>query len=477
MSANALMQRDAVRVSHAAMQAMSSGPSYHECREYLLSCRHWYHMPICRKALKQTAHLGLLTGAEITATVQDILCMAACDDVPGAVQMLFECPEVDRLSALQTITTAGPANDPGALYTWERVDALVDLFRSSLPWPAMYPPIQAYLRDAWGYYAEQRGTAAPYHGARQAEALAALVPLTTGFCAAAEVCPENVLALMVSGDLMPFDGYDVLHGLWGLASHPTRACMRSSGFLCTVMAHLGRLPVGADPAPGKMAALVGALVARQPVNAARYIVRYKAWIVLEDVELPDACTAAMAGPLALLLWERDVRTYDRDPLVIAANTVLDKAFDASLRAGLYTATCCLYPDQDIDIGEYTEDTAHTAFHAAWRSASAADRLEKNESVLLQFEDRRVVDKVSHALAFRHGRLGNVPSLLVAYDRARAWQRRKAFVMCAALAAPTTRKRKRKRGGPACPWAALFGFTRGAGDELGLQLTQAVGVYL
>jgi len=469
------MQRDAVRVSHAAMQAMSSGPSYHECREYLLSCRHWYHMPICRKALKQTAHLGLLTGAEITATVQDILCMAACDDVPGAVQMLFECPEVDRLSALQTITTAGPANDPGALYTWERVDALVDLFRSSLPWPTMYPPIQAYLRDAWGYYAEQRGTAAPYHGARRAEALAALVPLTTGFCAAAEVCPENVLALMVSGDLMPFDGYDVLHGLWGLAGHPTRACMRSSAFLGTVMAHLGRLPVGADPAPGKMAALVGALVARQPVNAAHYIVRHKAWIVLEDVELPDACTAAMVAPLARLMWERDVRTYDRDPLVIAANTVLDKAFDASLRAGLYTATCCLYPDQGIDIGEYTEDTAHTAFHAAWRSASAADRLEKNESVLLQVEDRRVVDKVSHALAFRHGRLGNVPSLLVAYDRACAWQRRKAFVMCAVLAAPTTRKRK--RGGPACPWAALFGFTRGSGDELGLQMTQAVGKYL
>ena len=95
------------------------------------------------------------------------------------------------------------------------------------------------------------------------------------------------------------------------------------------------------------------------------------------------------------------------------------------------------------------------------------------SVLLQFEDRFVVRKVSMALAFRHGRLGYVPSLLVAYDLACAWQRRKAFVMCAALAAPTTRKRK--RGGPACPWTALFGFTQG--DELGLQLTQAVGVYL
>lgn len=473
-----LLQRDAVRVSHAAMQAMSSGPSDDECRKYLLSCRHWYHLPICRKALKATANLGLLTGAEITATVEDILRMDACDDVTGAVQMLFECPEVDRLSALQTITTAGPANDPGALYTWERVDALTDLFRSSLPWPTMYPPLRGYLRDAWGYYAEQRDAAAPYYRPRWAEALAALVPLTAGFCAAAAVSPENVLSLMVSGDVMPFDGYDVLHGLWGLASHATRACMRSSGFLRTVMAHLGRLPVGADPAPGKMAAFVGALVARQPVNAAHYIVRYKAWIVLEDVELPDACTAAMAAPLALLLWERDVRAHDHDPLVIAANAVLGKAFDASLRAGLYTATCCLYPDQDAGPREYREDTAHAAFHAAWRTVRAADRLEKNESVLLQFEDRRVVRKVSKALALRHGGLGYVPSLLVAYDRACAWQRRKAFVMCAALAAPVP-ARKRKRGGPAAHsiWVTLFGFTQGTGDELGLQLTQAVGKYL
>ena len=143
---------------------------------------------------------------------------------------------------------------------------------------------------------------------------------------------------MGSGDLMPFDGYDVLHGLWGLASHATRACMRSSAFLDTVMAHLGRLPVGTIPsASGKMAAVV----ARQPVNAAHYIVRHKAWIVLTEVHVPPTCTAELVGLLPPLMWERDDIADADDPLVIAANTVLDKAFDASVHAGLYTATCCL----------------------------------------------------------------------------------------------------------------------------------------
>ena len=84
-------------------------------------------------------------------------------------------------------------------------------------------------------------------------------------------------------------------------------------------------------------------------------------------------------------------------------------------------------------------------------------------------------KVAKALAWqRDMNVARSERLLVAYGRAWAWQRRKAFVMCATRATPT---HKRKRGGPLCPWATMFGFTQGAGDELGLQMTQAVGAYL
>ncbi len=448
----------------AATELIQGELSHADSRSHIVVCLNSPTIPRCLYALARAQRLGHLTQPEIRCTVTRILGDPDSLGKWGEWCALEMLAHIDRASAVQLITKTCPEDKRGALYTWERIDALASTLKRT-PDLQDLDDITPYVSDAWSYYATKNFL--PPAGT---QALAALVPLTTSYGAAATVCPEGVLRLMSLEELPFWDGCKVLGHV--LTSCEDAAPIKTVGFFDDLMFCIGKLSAGTSSAPAEVIRFLGELVALRPEYAGCHIVRVNAWAVVEQrVELPPKCLNAMAGKLAERVWKVPPAAEHR--ILGVAKYVLRNSPQGPNTGSLYTALFCAGPAPFVN-------TFDPSFSSLWgpfdywlihatksKEKLRPEQLRRAEKELLGCGQRSRMKKVAKGLGWHHGKgVGDLElysAIMVVYERARVWKRRKVLLMCAALAAKNTKKACKRGKQPAANnWVEMFGSQDGSG---------------